>query len=209
MMQFRTVKQAIIDTLEADAAERYEVVGSQKQSKGSNEILTPRVTVYYQSGDFPESSAGRYGSPVEHNATYRIELSVSAQGEADLSVLNTSTDPAVLSAALAAMFEASDKADEILDQAFDDVYQVLMAGKNIDYGLEQYTVQDRWVNNYQKDNPLPRGEYVVLTGNCQLTVSLSEELLSETGTAGVAYDTTVDIKDDQGDNAGASGNLGG
>lgn len=210
MMKFRTIKTAIVDTLTAGAAGNYTVYGSRKQSKGASEDLgTPRVTVFYQSGDFPKSG-GSFQSNRIHEAIYRIEVTAIIESEADLTVLNNPSATAVqLAAALAAMPVLSDQADALLDEAFDNIYQVLGDAENYDLGLPVGTAVNMWISQIQKDDPVPRGEYFILTGNMRLEVRMSEEITGETGVPGVAYDTTIDIEDDQGDNAGASGTLGG
>lgn len=209
-MRFQTVKQAIVDTLTADAAGRYITVGSQKQSKAAEQLLTPRVAVYYQSGEFDPVSVNGYGGSVQHNTTFIVEISVATKAKVDLSILNSSSaTEAQKASALTAVISASDEADEVLDQAYSDVFNVIMDGRNIDFGLAQYEVQDRLVPSFRKDSPHPQGEYLTLTGRMEVTLSVEEELLGDTGTPGVAFDTQLDIQDDQGDNAGASGDLGG
>jgi hypothetical protein len=209
-MTFEDVKTAIINILSAAAPGTYQVTGSKKQSKGANENLDlPRVTVYYQAGNFPKS-ASNYQAEKDHNATYQIEFTVIVQSYVDLSVLNNPSSTALqIKAALEAIPDLSDQADKKMDEIFGVVYQVLMAADKYDLDLPVGTVVNRWIDNFQKDNPLPRGEYLILTGNCNLTCRMEEIVTGVTGVTGNAYDITTDIEDDQGNNAGASGNLGG
>lgn len=208
-MEFQAIKTAIETTLNSQAAGRYDVVGYQRQSKGAS-TFEKLVTVYYKSGSFPKSAAGIYGSPVKHDMSFEIEFTVSAESEVDLSVLESaSSTPAQRSAALLALQNGAKLADDQIDQLFSDVWNVIMDAENAFFGLTDYSVQDRWIEDIEKDNPMPRGEYIILTGRSRLTCSVSEIPGGETGTAGTDFDTTVNIQDDPNDNAGASGNLGG
>ena len=63
-------------------------------------------------------------------------------------------------------------------------------------------VANRWLGDFQKDEPLQRGELVTLTATAQLTCKTSENITGETPIAGNAIDTTLNIEDDLGDNAG-------
>lgn len=208
MMKFRTAKQQIISILTASQGSNFVTVGSQKQSKGSKENLNlPRVTVYYQNGNFPKTGSN-FQSVKQHNASYRIEFTVVMESEVDLSVLNNPSSTAIqISAALAAMPELSDQVDNKMDELFDNVYQVLMDARNYDLDLTIGEITDRYIDNFQKDSPIPKGEFMILTGGCTLTMNMEEIVDGETGTPGVNVDTTVDLKDDQGDNAGVSSNL--
>lgn len=208
MMVFRTVKAQIISILEAAEAGRYVTVGSQKQGKGASENLNlPRVTVFYQSGDFPKGS-GSFQAVRDHDAGYQIQFTVIEESEVDLDVLNNpGSTPAQIAAALAAMPELSDVVDNRMDEVFDDVYQVLMNAANYDLDLTVGTVTDRYIDNFQKDTPIPKGEYMILTGSCQFTCTMQETVDGDTGTAGVASDTTININEDQGDNMGVNETL--
>jgi hypothetical protein len=208
-MEFQTVKAAIKQTLNDQSLERFDVFGYQRQSK-SAEDFTKLVNVFYRSGSFPKSAAGIYGSPVKHEMEFEIEYTVSAAAEADLSKLNSDTAAAdEIAIALAAMKDGSAAADELIDQLFSDVWNIIMNAENAFFGLNDYKVQDRWLEDIQKDNPIPQGEYVVLSGRSRLTCTVEEIPGGETGTAGTAYNNTVNIQGDPNNNAGASGTLGG
>lgn len=209
MMLFRTIKQAIVDTLSAAAAGRYVVIGEQRQVSGANELENKFVRVFYDSGQFTLSASSSYGRKISHDITFQVELSVGAKSLVDLTILNNENSTALqLSAALLAFKNAAALADEKIDELFDNVFQVIMDARNCDFGLTAKTVTGRWIQSYQKDKPLPEGEYVILTGAFQITCSVNEEITGETGIAGTAFDVTMQIKDDQ-NNAGISGTLGG
>lgn len=208
-MVFQTVKTALETTLKNEAANRFDVVGYQVQSK-SSEVFTKRLTVFYRGGNFPLSSSGRYGSPIEHNMEFELEFTVFTVAEMDLSVMeNPSSTADMKAAAIAFMQDAGKIADDLIDQFFSDVWNIIMSAENPFFGMDPYAVQDRWIEDIQKDSPVPTGEYFILTGRSRLTCSVCETPNSETGTTATTYDTTVNIQDDPNDNAGASGTLGG
>ena len=208
-MVFQAIKAAIKDTLENQSSGNYDVIGYQRQSKSSEEF-TKEVNVFYRSGTFPKSAAGIYGSTVKHEIEFEIQYTVSAAAEADLSILNSEVATSEeISEALAAMKDGAYKADEKIDELFSEVWNVIMNAENAFFGLDDYKVQDRWLEDMQKDNPVPQGEYVVLSARSRLTCTVEEIPGGETGTDGTVYNSTVNIQGDPNDNAGASGTLGG
>lgn len=207
-MKFRTIKKAITDLLDVNSLCRFDVIGYQRQSKSSSEN-TKLVTVYYNNGDFGKGAAGIYGSQPEHNCTFVIELTVYAKAEMDLTVINDpSADAAKRAIAIAALQNGAKKADDLMDELFDEVYQILLDATDPFYGLAENYMQDRWIDNFQKDAPLPQGEDVVLTGRCPLTCSVVEEIGGEAGIPATDQESILDIDGDQGGNAGVAG-LGG
>lgn len=210
MMDFRVVKDKIISILEAQSNGAFQTKKSQKQSTGAteNEII-PRVTVYYDSGQFPKSS-GSYGSDRIHLPVYKVEVQVIAPHKVDLAIMNN--DAATIgqkAAALADMINASDNADLIIDEAFENVYQIIMSAINIDLDLPVGTVTDIWIESIKKDQPNTQGEFIILTGSFEITCRVNETVPGEIGTSGTDFDNSMNIKDDPNDNFGTSGNLGG
>ena len=84
-----------------------------------------------------------------------------------------------------------------------------MDARNIYAGLDKGIVANRWVDTIQKDTPLPRGEYVLLTGSMILTLRVAELVEGDTGAPGAIFDTTIDIEGDDVERTGAAGTLGG
>jgi len=210
-MLFRTIKQAIFNTLVAAEAGRYNTIGAQRQVSGANELEIRFVKIFYETGDFMKSSSTSYGRPIKHEMSFKIEISVAAKSSVDLSVLNSDiSTPAQRSAALAAFDTGSIIADAALDELFDDVFQVIMSPVNQSFGIIPETlVADRWIENYRKDSPLPQGEYIVLSGNFQLICAGDENIDSEVGTPATTQKAIIDIDEDQGNNAGVENDLGG
>lgn len=207
MMTFRALKTSIIDNILGPAeAGQFVTIGFQRQAKAAEEVLDSlrTVQVYYSSGDF-NKSAGRINGPSQHDITFRIDLAVSKAAEGDLSVINNpeSTQPQV-EAAILAFQEAADLADQSIDELIEIVYQILMDAENIGLGLADGIVSNRWVDNIQKDNPLPRGEYAVLTASMILTCRVAEAITGIAGTAANIFDTTVDIDGDDVEKTGVT-----
>lgn len=204
MMNFRTIKTAIVNIYGAAEASRYRTIGYQKQSKDAGRVSgnNRMIQVFYSSGDFPTSAAGRSGIK-QHDITYRIELTASEAAKIDKTVFDTGTE-SQKAAALAAMLEAADEADDSMDELIDIAYQVIMNNDNLDLGLAIGVVTDRWVSNIQKDTPPPQGEYVILTASMLLTLKTSEEVTGDTGDTPdpVEMDTTIKYQEDQDDKSG-------
>jgi len=197
-MNFITIKQSIIDILIAAEAGRYRTVGNQQQTKAAEEVRNTKrqVAVYYSRGDFSKSS-GRPTGPVQHDITFRIELTVSKSANADLTVLNNpASTPAQIATALAAAQTAAEAADQSMDEFWSIIYLELMDGRNVDMQLPVGTISSRWIDSFQKDEPRPRGDLVVLTGIANLTLRTAEQIPGEIGTPGAnIIEKTLDIKD--------------
>ena len=198
-MMFRTVKDSIVNNVLGPAEEgRFVTIGFQRQSKSANEVLdmSRLVQVYFAGGNFDKP-----GRKIElaHDITYNIELTVSKAAEGDLSVINNpNASQAQISAAIMAFQEASDLADTSIDELIDIVYQILMDAQNIDLGMVAGEVSSRWVTGIKKNQPVPQGEYVILTASMSLTCRVAEEVSGEVGVAqtGKPYLTVVDIDGD-------------
>jgi len=197
-MNFITIKNSITNILGLAESGRYRTVGFQRQTRAAEEVKgnNRQVTVFFSRGDFPKSS-GRNTGPVQHDITYRIELIVSSAAKMDLSIINNpSSTPEQKAVALAAAHEAAALADELMDELWSIIYQILMDGRNVDMGLSVGTVANRWIDSFQKDEPRTRGKFVVLTGIGILTLRTGEQVSGDTGAPGAnIINTTFDIKD--------------
>jgi len=183
-MEFRTVKTAVVNLLGAAAAGRFRVVGYKPRAMAPEEANDTRrtVQVFYASGDFPRSGGGSLG-PVLHNCTLKIDLAVACAAKGDLSVLEDETATAVqLAAALDGFQESADLADSTMDALIDAVYQILMDGENVDLGLTAGDVSNRWIARVTKEGPSPRGEFVMMNGEMDLSFRVAEELAGDEGT---------------------------
>lgn len=192
-MNFRTIKEALVRLLGDNAGGNFRVIGYQEQAQSATETLVVdrSVQVFTQRGTFPKE-AGSINGPTEHEITYALDLMVSAAAEGDLSALdNPAATPAELQAAIATFREGAGRADFYFDEFVDLLYQIIMDARNQDLGLplpppdDALTrIADRWVPNWEKNAPQPRGEYVILTGSLSVTCSIDEPVLGDEGVAG-------------------------
>lgn len=207
-MIFETVKASIINNILGPAeAGRFQTIGFQRQSKNADEVLDDlrMVQVYFSRGTFSKRG-GRNTGPVQHDAVYRVELTVGKAAEGDLATLdNPSATPSQLATALAAFSEASALADASFDELVGIVYQILMDGLNYDLGVTKYTVSSRWIDDIQKDTPNPRGGLIVLTGSMDLSCRMAEQITGDVGVEvpGI-YDTVLDIEGDDVEKTGVT-----
>lgn len=184
MMNFRTVTTAIQTILGNAAAGRFRVVGYEGQGQAGSEVLNSNrsVQVFYNQGDFSKSSGRQTGS-TQHAMAFEIGLSVSAKARLNLAVINNPASTAgQIASAMSAMQEASYVANNSFDELADIVYQILMDGRNFDLGLSVGTMSNRWIDSIKKDNVLPQGELVVLTGAIMYSCNTVEEVVGDTGT---------------------------
>jgi hypothetical protein len=207
MMNFRKVKTSIENILIKAEDSRYVTVGFQRQSKSAIESLdfSRMVQVYYSSGDF-DKSAGRLNGPVQHDVTFNIDFTVSKAAEGDMSaIINPGATQGDIVTALANFSEASQLTDESIDQLINIIYQELMDAENYDLGMDVGIVSNRWINRIQKNDPLPRGEYVTITASMQLTCRVVEIVEGDTGTPGSkVHDVAVDIANDDVEQTGVT-----
>jgi hypothetical protein len=210
MMQFRTIKAAIVELLEKNSQQLFTVVDYQTQRKAAQDdaLSLGSVTVYYLSGDFPKTSAS-IQSKTHHVATFRLELTVTSSAQVDLSILNNaSAGAAEYAAALANLQEAGSKADDVFDELVENVYQILMDPVNVDLGLAKGILADRWIEQVQKDQPEPRGELLVLTGSMFLKLRTEETFTGLPAAAlGSLQDVTIDQEGDDNEKTGVQVNL--
>lgn len=199
MMVFREIRDAIRRVLAQNANGQFNVIGAQKRGKDASEVVdrSRLVEIYYSRGDFPKAGGSLMG-PTKHDMTFRIDFTVSKASQGDV---DTITDPGASAAevarAIAAMKESDLAADESLDEFFELVYQILMDARNVDFELPIGTVGSRWVSSLNKDEPIERGNYSILTGSCLLTCTTSEPVTGLVGVeAGDILDTSVEVETD-------------
>jgi hypothetical protein len=205
MMQFRTIRDSVRRILAQYSQGEYLVIGAQKRGKGAAEVLDKArlVEVYYSRGDFPKSGGGVAG-PTKHDITFRIDLTVSKASEGDTATIeNPSSTDAERAAALAAMMESQLLANDSLDALFNAVYQVLMDARHMDLGLPKGNVASRWVSQLEKDEPIERGNYTIITGSMLLTCTTSEPVYGLVGIeAGNIFDMELQLDTDEPGKAG-------
>jgi|GEM_PF-1564651 len=200
MMLFRQVKRSITDKVLGPSEDgRYRTIGYQNQTEDAESSLDNErsVQVFWSDFNAPKNASALQG-PFKHNVTYNIELSAAKATELDLEVLNSmSATPEDKAEALYGFQEAAELADESFDELVDIIFQVIMDARNIDLGMPKGVVASRWLSQAKKDDPVPAGEFALLTGSMTLTCSFSEEAGGDPGVEGAAsINTVVDIADD-------------
>jgi hypothetical protein len=190
MMQFREIKEALRDLLGEESAGRFSVIGFQRQNKNAKELIGNNrlVQVYYSDGNFPPSGT-RMRTPKTHDMNFNIDLSASAQAQGDLSILLSETATAIQrAAALAAIKEAAEIADEQIDELIDIVYQILMDARNEKLGFPKGEISNRKIDRMTKDVILENGSLVVKTATMVYTCR-AQEIVS--GAVGVEPETVT------------------
>lgn len=184
IMEFRTVKTAVVNLLGSAAAGRYRVVGYKPRAMAPEEANDSlrTVQVFYADGKFPRSGGGSLG-PVAHDVTLKIDLAVACAAKGDLSVLENPAATAVqLAAALDTFQESAETADDTMDALIDAIFNILMSGENLDLGIADADISNRWINAINKEEPSPRGEYVMINAAMDLSFRVAEILDGDTGT---------------------------
>ncbi|KPK95631.1 hypothetical protein AMJ80_04460 [bacterium SM23_31] len=183
MMMFREVKAALKNLLEEQAESRFRVVGFQRQSKNSSEVLNNDrlVQVYYSEGDFLKS-AGRMKGSKTHDLTLEIDMTASAKASVDITVLDSTTaSESQKATALAELKEAAERADEKIDELIEYVYQIIMDARNEKISFETGEISSRWISRITKDVQIEHGDIVVKTANMKYTCRVQEDVLGSIG----------------------------
>ena len=214
-MQFEIAEQSILDNVLGPAeSSRFITIGGQRQRDSAEAINDLRkVMVIFNEGDFPENSGAQYG-PVRHDMTFDILLIEATPAKADLSVLNDEDASASDKAeALRQMAEPSIEANRSMNEFIRIVWQILMDLRNNQMGMvppddrpNLKLVSNRWISNISKGDPVPEGEFVVLTASMKLTLTVSEDItgddLPDTPDEGAVYDGDIEL---DGDDVAAQG----
>jgi len=191
-MQFRRIRDSVRRTLFQHAHGEFNVVGFQKRGKGASWTVNKGrlVEVYFTRGTFPKTG-GSVNGPNKHNISIRIDLTVSQPAKGDIDTIkNPAASADEIARALSDMKEADLLADESMDELFELVYNILMDARNETFDLKKGQLASRWVSDLTKDDPISRGNYTILTGNCLLTCTASEQV---EGYKGVEVDPNIDV----------------
>lgn len=192
MMIFEQLQESLTNNvLGPSANNRFKVIGYLQQSKSADEVAANLVQVFYKEGDFPKNSASLRG-PVQHEMTFNIEMTVAAPARGDIAAIaDPNANPQQLINALNNFSNSAKDAESKLNTLIRDVYQIIMDARNFDLGLSKGVISNRWIRNTSKDEPLPRGEYVILTAIMILTCRASETVTGDTGTPGEIMDISM------------------
>jgi hypothetical protein len=191
-MQFELLRDSIESLLIANQGILFRTIGEQKQSTDAEQVEgnLRTVQIFYSEGDYPKDKSSY--NQLTHEVRFQLFYTVANPATANLSVLNDeNATAAAKQAALLAVGEGSRLADRSMDELRRIVTQILMDPVNKDLGLAQYSVSDRWLNNFKKSESLPKGNLFVLTGSETLSAMVDETLIG--ATAIPAITPTVDI----------------
>lgn len=185
-MNFRLIKQAIVDILLASAVlNEYEVITSQRQKSGSKNINDiKKVAVFFISDDF-DTNSGTPNGDVQSNPTFEINLKVSSKG-----LLVDENDPATL-------ISSEIIADDLMDEFFDTIYQILMDARNLDLGLPVGTISKRFIKNIRKGDLLTDGDTSTILGSMNLTCQTAESVSGDEGVIGVGASSEMTMNEDE------------
>lgn len=187
-------KDSYINILGTQTTGIFEVVGYQRQTKSAETInATSLVQVFYDQNSFQKSSSA-ITSPKIGDVTLKIEITVSGDAPVDIATLNNpASTPAQRQTALANAKEAAQQASELLESVWSEVWQITNDARNADLGLVSGTVAETWLDQFQRDEPVEQGGFVVVTASAQLSFRIEEPILGLTGNQPLTaiYDNTL------------------
>jgi hypothetical protein len=198
-MNFRTLKSNIQDILADAAAGRFRVIGHSSQARSAIEVIGVKrsVQVYFYLGEMDRGQNASSIGTVQHDVTIKIELTVGAATKVDLSILSVDgVTPAQIASAIDAFQEGSAIADDNMDELFDIVWNVVMESAADDFGMTKGDISNIWIGSLSKDDPLPRGEYAVLTGSMNITARVTESATGNEVQEADDINVTVDLYGD-------------
>ena len=191
MMNFRIIKKALEENiLKKNESLGYKTFGHQAQGISSEPAENKKmVFVYAASGDFD----GRTKGSVSHKIIFNIELTVNSRAMIDLSALE-SENQAIRAAALENLETAGKRNDDVLDELIDIVWNLVSDGRNDYLGVDEtkypnLVVANRYVDSWQKDEPVQRGDIVINTAIMKVSCKVTEQ---PDGLVGVPSDSIQD-----------------
>jgi len=196
-MFFRDIRDAIEQTLVDVAAGRFRVLGYKEKGISPEEILdTERlVRVYYSNGKISKSSSGLSG-PYDHHMLFKVEMEVAKRTECDLTVLQDPNATALqVQTAWSALKSSEQAANESMDELWDHVFNGIMDARELDFDLS-FPIGTRWIDSFNKDTIMTRGEYAVLTATADITCKVDEKVEGLTPVAFEIMDAVIDVVDD-------------
>lgn len=207
MMNFRLVIDSLVNNILGPAEKgRFRVIGYQDQKRAAEEVFDclRTVQVFYDNGNFSKSGGARTG-PGQHDITIAIDLTVSQAVKADLKTIdNGTTTEKIL--ALVDMQNAAELAEKSTNELIDIIYNILMDGRNVDLGLAEGIIANRWIDRIEKKDVSGQGEYVVLGAVVNLSCRVEETPSGDEGTIidSPVYDNTIDIDNDDVEKTGVT-----
>jgi len=209
-MRFQSIQTALVSTLGAAAASRYRTVGYEDRPISSDEVYNTNklVSVVYKSGVFPRDTSSHSG-PATHTCNFDIELLLSQPAKVDVATLESGSSTAVQRAtALAALQDSKNLANAALDSFIDIIWNILLDNRNMNLGLDQAYIGNRWINGLDKDDPMYFSDCVICTAKLKYEIEVQEDFTGDIGTAGDKINLTLKLNDEPTDGqAGVSKNI--
>lgn len=193
-MNFEAVNNSVINkVLTPNAGSNFRVQSGQIPGLSAEEILNSArlVSVHTSSLDF----TGRETGPVQNSGVIYLDLFVSADAKADLTVLqNEAATPEQRAAALAGRQSAAYRADISMNTLIGLVWNIVMSARYDQLALDeavgafpvdteiingspkQIKIAERKLTRVDKDQIVEMGEFVVLTARMTLTYKVSEQV---------------------------------
>lgn len=174
MMEFRLLKDSVINLLGAASQGEYQVKGYEPfpQDAADYRGKNRTVRVLYPGGEFSNQNSEIY----DHEFKLDVEMCVTADAETDLDTLmNGDATQQELALAMASMRDSAEVADRQFDELLDLVFNVLASPANKWLGLEAYRVKSASILDTKKNRLLPFGEHAVLTGKIVFGIIMVEK----------------------------------
>lgn len=185
-MVFRVIKKSIVENILGPAQRDYfRTIGYSLPELGAEEVLNNKrvVSVYFAEGDFTRGGLTR---PL-HDMTFHLDMMVAADSKLDLAVLERDHPEEIqqqtYADALSEKQEAEGRADELLDELFNIIYQLIMDKRNQELGVDRLNpplklgIANRRILKFEKGSPDPKGFLVMLGGQATLKCSANEKLV--------------------------------
>jgi hypothetical protein len=194
MKEAFAVKNSLITLLSESARGRFTVTGLSDRKTDSGALLeTPRVTVEYESGRFPEHLSSVNG-PYQHEASVNVVIQAAAMSEMDLTPLKNGGTPEEVLAAFSGREDAYAKVDKIIDETAALVFDIIMRPMNRNLGMDYDA--GRWISDFRKGQPSDLGDTVVRAGVFTLTCQVPEYTTEEAGVPGDALYHNIGLSPD-------------
>lgn len=197
-MNFRVLRDAIIQLLGDNANGKFRVVGYQQQGATGEENAgeSRSVQVYFSKGINPKSAGSMSGSN-QHDTLFNLDMTVAMKTAGDVATFNDpNATPAQLIAALQSMQAGEELVQDKLDELYELVYQIIQDPVNRNLGVQDEVIASRWLQGFDKDDIMRRGEFAVLTGRSVISARMEERTTGLTGNALETIDTGFDTEGD-------------
>ena len=203
-MSFTDAKADLIQLLGDEANGQYQVIGYKPSGISADTVLNTdkKVLVFFRRAQIDKGLNTEIDDLLQ-GSHFVILLQVAKKASIDLSVLE---DPLSSAAQRATAIDNSLFAELLVNDAMDDFYKIIlkiiMKPEHRWFNGTEDTVEDRWVESFEKSDVVPMGEYAMQRGEMILTFKNIEELESVTGESldvvegSISLTTNEDEQDD-------------